>query len=43
MKKHVIYFDIDGTIIDSKKHSIPDSTKKAVDMLIKKDINFVLL
>lgn len=36
MKKHVIYFDIDGTIIDSKKHSIPDSTKKAVDMLIKK-------
>lgn len=36
MKNHVIYLDIDGTIIDSKKHSIPDSAKKALNMLMEK-------
>ena len=31
----VIFFDIDGTIIDDKTHQIPDSTRRAVEKLVE--------
>lgn len=32
MNKNIIFFDIDGTIIDEKTHIIPDSAKKAIKL-----------
>ena len=31
----VIFFDIDGTIIDERTHTIPESTIRAVEQLRK--------
>lgn len=42
MRQHVIYFDIDGTLMDNKKHYVPESTKDAVDMLAKEDYKICL-
>jgi len=38
MKTKAIFFDIDGTLVSFKTHSIPASTKKAIHQLKKKGI-----
>ena len=35
MNKSIIFFDIDGTLIDEKTHIIPDSAKKAIRLARK--------
>jgi Cof subfamily protein (haloacid dehalogenase superfamily) len=41
MKKPIVFFDIDGTLLDETK-VIPDSTKKAVRLLQEKGIHTVI-
>lgn len=42
MYNNIIFFDIDGTLIDEKTHQIPDSTKKALKMLkAKGNLSFI--
>ena len=38
MKTKAIFFDIDGTLVSFKTHSIPESTKTAIHQLKEKDI-----
>ena len=33
----VVFFDIDGTIVDNETQIIPESTVEAIRLLIKKD------
>ena len=33
MDKKLVFFDIDGTIVDNETHKIPESTKWAVRMM----------
>lgn len=33
MKKKIFFFDIDGTLVDSKTHNVPESTKQALQEL----------
>ena len=30
MDKKIVFFDIDGTLVDEKTHDIPESTRKAI-------------
>lgn len=41
MKKSIVFFDIDGTLLDEDK-VIPDSTKKAVRLLQEKGVHTVI-
>ena len=41
MPKKYIFVDLDGTIIDHKTNSIPESTKEAIDLLINANVTFV--
>ena len=41
MRKPIVFFDIDGTLLNEDK-IIPDSTKKAVRLLQKKGIHMPL-
>jgi Cof subfamily protein (haloacid dehalogenase superfamily) len=42
MKTKAIFFDIDGTLVSFKTHSIPASTKKAIYQLKKKGIKVII-
>ena len=33
MDKKIVFFDIDGTLVDEKTHDIPESTRKAIKEL----------
>lgn len=33
MNRQILFFDIDGTLVDSTTHIVPDSTKKALHSL----------
>lgn len=42
MYNNIIFFDIDGTLIDEKTHKIPDSTREALKMLKDKgNLSFI--
>ena len=38
MSKNIVFFDIDGTLINEHTHIIPESTKIALKSLKKKEI-----
>lgn len=42
MKIKAIFFDIDGTLVSFESHSIPPSTKKAIETLRQKDIKLII-
>ena len=42
MKTKVIFFDIDGTLVSFKTHSIPASTKTAIHQLKRKGIKVII-
>lgn len=41
MNKNIIFFDIDGTLVSEKTHTVSDSAKKALKMAKKREILFL--
>lgn len=42
MYNNIIFFDIDGTLVDEKTHQVPDSTREALKMLkAKGNLSFI--
>ena len=41
--RKLLFFDIDGTLLSEKTHTVPQSTKEALKKRKKKDILFLLI
>lgn len=41
--RKLLFFDIDGTLLSEKTHTVPQSAKEALKKLKKMDISFLLI
>lgn len=41
--RKLLFFDIDGTLLSEKTHTVPQSAKEALKKAKEKDISFLLI